>query len=297
MRRKVVLILLVLGVALSGGACGRQGSEINEIGLIYEGGSTQEKKFKGFLEPGSTFEKVGWGSKVYRYRTDQRTYRGDAKNNGADTGPAGIASKDRMAMNVDYQLYFKLNLEPKTLQKFHENIGVKTKAYEDEGWRQMLRDNFEPQIDRSLEAAALGFNAVDLYSSEDVRIAFQNDAVSRIKQAIKEVIGDDYFCGPSYTGRGSECGEFTMTVGKPTPTDPEDVNRLAAEQRAAAATIAQQAINEQTQKKLEADKAIVDLYGPQGAILYKAIESGKVQTFIVDPNNLSSTPTPQAAQK
>lgn len=284
MRRKAALVVLTVLVALTGGACGRQGNEINEIGLIYEGGTTQEKTFRGFLEPGSTWEKVGWGSKVYRYRIDQRSYRADAKNNGADAGPVSVASKDTVQMSVDYQLYFKLNRDPTVLRKFHENLGVKTSAWTDEGWKQMLRDYFEPQIERSLEAAALNYNMRDLYSSEETRVAFQNDAVGRIKQAIKTVIGDDYFCGPSYNGPKTECSEFTMTVGKPEPPDAVK-EALQAEQTNAAAVVAQTTANLRVEEELKVERELVALYGPQGALLREAIKSGKVQTFIVDPNN------------
>jgi len=288
---KKALIPLVLMLALFAGACGVASSETNEIGLIYSGGTFEEKEFKGFLKPGSTTESVGAGSSVYRYRIDQRSYRGDAKNNGADAGPVGVTSKDTVAMGVDYQLYFKLNQDEKVLRKFHENLGVKTQAWTDEGWKQMLRDYFEPQIERSLEAAALNYNMRELYSSEEVRVAFQNDAVGRIKQAIKDVIGDDYFCGPSYTGKGSDCGEFTMTVGKPNPPE-EVVKALQAEQTNAAAVVAQTTANQRIAEELKAERELVNLYGPEGALLREAIKSGKVQQFIIDNSGRSTTQAP-----
>lgn len=302
MRKRLSVVMLALAVLFLGGACGLESNETNEIGLVYSGGPIEDKEYKGTLESGVSNKSTGYGSKTYRYRTDQRSYRGDGKNNGADAGPAGIVSKDGVSMLVDYQLYFKLNrntddikdFDGGTLRKFHENIGVKTRAWTNDGWVEMLRTYFEPQIDRSLEAAALNFTMRELYTSEEVRVAFQNDAVLRIKTAIKEVIGDDYFCGPSYNGPGTNCGDFTMTVGKPNPADPEVVKAIEAEQKNAANVVAQETENQRRLKELEAEQKIVDLYGPQGALLREAIRSGKVSQFIIDNTGRSATTGVQA---
>lgn len=296
MRRVGVgLTCVVLLVATSG--CGLESSETNEIGLVYSGGVIEDKEFKEFLPAGSTNKSTGYGSKTYRYRIDQRSYRADSKGNGADTAPAVVVSNDDQRLRVDYQLYFKLNQDEKILRKFHENIGVKTQAWTDDGWTQMLRDYFEPQIERSLEAAALGFNWRDLYASEESRVSYQNDAIGRIKTAITDVIGDDYFCGPAYTGKGSPCGDFTMTVGKPEPVNEGLVAAIEAEQTNVAATQAQEQKNAQIRAELDAEKELVALYGSQGALLREAIRSGKVQTFIVDPNDLATVNVPAPTQR
>ena len=276
------------------GGCGLESSETNEVGLVYSGGVIEDKKFKEFLPPRSTNKTTGFGSRTYRYRIDQRSYRADAKNNGADTAPPLVVSKDDQRLRVDYQLYFKLNRDPKVLQKFHENIGVKTEAWTEDGWIRMLRDYFEPQIERSLEAAALSFNWRDLYASEEARVAFQNDAIARIKQAITDVIGADYFCGPAYEGPGSPCGDFTMTVGKPEPVNEGLVAAIEAEQTNVAATLAQAQKNAQIAEELKAERTLVELYGAQGALLREAIRGGKVSQFIIDNSGRSTTsPAPR----
>lgn len=68
-RRAVALtascLLLLLGTG------GLESSEINEIGLTYSGGWFEEKKFKGFLDSGSTNSSTGYGSSTYRYKTSR----------------------------------------------------------------------------------------------------------------------------------------------------------------------------------------------------------------------------------
>ena len=52
------------------------------------------------------------------------------------------------------------------LKSFHERIGLKTDAYEDSGWNDMLQSYFRPQIDRALSAVATNYNWAELYNNE-----------------------------------------------------------------------------------------------------------------------------------
>lgn len=298
--RRGAVLFLVLMMGLLGGACGRQGSEINEIGLIYEGGATQDKSFKGFLKPGATWEKTGWGSKVYRYRTDQRSFIAAPEGKQRDIPPVQFVSADDVRMLAEFQMYFKLHWnDEKVMRQFHENLGVKTSAWTENGWKMMLNEYFAPQIERAMEAVGLGHNWRELYASEEARSAFQTAVVQRVKENLREVIGvgSDYFCGPGYTGaKGSECGEFTFTVGKPEPVNGDIVKAIEAEQTAVAATIAQQQENARIAAQLQAEKEIVALYGQQGAVerernavLREAINSGKVTSIIIDNSGRSTT--------
>lgn len=285
---KRTLLLFVLAVTTAG--CGLADTEINEIGLIYTGGLIEDRAYKGLLEPGANNNQVGYGSEVYRYRTDQRSYIAGTRE-GADTAPVEVVSEDDVRLAVEYQLYFKLNRDEPVLRRFHENLGVKTQAWTPAGWTELLRTYFEPQIERALEAAALQHPWRDLYASEEARVAFQGLTVRNLKDNIREVIGDDYFCGPAYAGPGSQCGDFTFTVGKPTPTNTGIVDAVEREQTAVAATIAQQQETQRVQAELEAELLTVELYGPQGALLREAIRSGQVQLMVVPQGSDITVPS------
>lgn len=271
----LVVVLAVVGSS----ALTLADSEINERCLIYSGGIVEDKAYTGVLEPGATAESIGFGSTTYCYRTDQRSYIGAVE--GGDTGSVEVASNDDVRLVVDYQLYFKLNQEEDTLRKFHENLGVKTEAWEEEGWREMLRQYFEPQIARAMEKAALNHDWRDLYGSEEARLAFQQETVTNLRANIRDVIGDDYFCGPAYDGPGTDCGAFTFTVSKPVPTNPSIIESVEAEQRAKADTLAQEQENQRIAKELEAERTLVELYGSDGALLREAIRNGQVQIMVV----------------
>lgn len=296
MKRKSTLLgVLLLLFAFAGTGCGMKSTEANEIGLVYSGGVVENKKFKGFLQPGATRDRVGWGSKVYRYRIDQRSYIANAKNQQADERPVEIVSKDGVRLATDYAMYFKLNRDEKVLRQFHENLGVKTEAWTEDGWVQLLREYFAPHIERSMEAAGLQFNMRELRSSEEVRKKFQDLTISNLKTAVKEVVGGEYFCGPSYNGPGTECGSYTFTVGKPEPVNPAIVEAIEAEQTNVARTLAQEQENARINKELEIERQIIAMYGPDGALLREAIKSGKVSQFIID-NAGRSTTNPNRSQ-
>ena len=286
--KRFVWLLLGLPIILS--ACGVDSTETYEIGLVYEGGVIEDKEYRGILEPGSTANPIGLGSSVYRYRTDQRTYI--ACDEGCDTGPIEIVSRDGVRMIVYYQLYFKLNLDEATLRAFHENLGVKTAAWTDEGWRQLLFEYFAPQIERAMEDAARTRDWRALRSDEVARTEFRNETVANLKRNVSEVIGRDYFCGPAYDGPGTECGEFTFTIGTPVPVNEAIVQAVEAEQTAVAETVAQEQRNVRIAKELEIERALVDLYGPQGALLRDAIESGRVQLMVVPEGADVAVPVP-----
>lgn len=293
MKRSSLLVVLAL---LAGSACGLRSSAINERCVVYSGGLVEDKNFEGFLEPGATAKSVGMGSKTYCYRNDQRSYIGQPE--GGDAGPVEVVSATGpdgpgIRMSVDYQLYFKLNLDDDVFRRFHENLGVKTDAWTEDGWKQLLREYFEPQIDRAMEAAALKHDWRRLYADEGGRSAFNADVVDILKQNISDVIRGDYFCGPSYDGPGSPCGDFTFTVGKPEPVNPDIIDAVEGQQTAQAREQAQAAENRRINAQLQAEREVVALYGPQGALLREAIQSGKVSQFIIDETGRSTTTPPR----
>jgi hypothetical protein len=287
--KRILTMTAILLVLLVSGACGFADTQINEIGLMYEGGITQNKDYKGILRPGATMESIGYGTTVYRYRIDQRSFIAD--DEGGDTGPVAVVSGDQR-MLVEYQLYFTLNQEEETLKAFHENLGVKTEAWKTDGWQQLLNEYFKPQIERALEAAALQFDWSDLRASEETRRQFNTVTAQLVKQNLREVIGGEYFCGPGYQEPGDECGDFTFTVGKPELVNADLISAIEAEQVAVRRTAAQAQENERIRMELEAERERIAAYGPDMAGLLRLAESGKVPQIIVGPGGVSVAAPP-----
>lgn len=293
-----VIVLIVVG--LIAGAIywfnSRASSETNETCVVYSGGPFDAKKYQEILPPGTTNKSIGWGSTTYCYRNDQRSFIGSA-DPGADTTPVPVVGKGdgsedaagNLPVTLDFNLYFSLNTNPKVLQAFHEEIGRKTSAWGEEGWNEMLRDYFKPQVVRAMQNAAGKYSYIDLYSDPATRSAYQADVVKLFKKSLTDVLGGDYFCKPGYTGSG-ECGDITFTVGN--PQLPEAIQKsIEGEIQARRDTAKQAEENRKTEVALKAEQQLVDLYGPQGALIYRALESGKI-TFWVLPDG-TTVPAPQ----
>jgi len=170
----------------------------NQIGLHYGGGLVEDKTFKGIVPVGTTNKIIGPGDTVYLYPIDQRSYIiGGA---GADTGQddeVTVVSKDNVRLGVRVQVYFTLNRTPKTVELFHERIGLKTEAYSGSGWDRMLAQYFRPQIDRSLAAVAVDYTWQELYNDETKKAEFQNAAAKEFSRLLPQAA--------------------TTSVGRPTP--------------------------------------------------------------------------------
>lgn len=276
-------------------------SETNETCVVYTGGPFDAKKYQEILPPGSTNKTIGWGSTTYCYRNDQRSFIGSA-DPGADTTPVSVVGKGdgsedaagQLAVTLDYNLYFTLNTNPDVLKQFHEEIGRKTSAWTEEGWNEMLRDYFRPQVTRAMQNAAGNYSYIDLYSNPTVRAKYQADVVNLFKKSLTDVLGGDYFCKPGFTGTG-DCGNITFTVGN--PQLPEAIRTsIEGEIQARRDTAKQAEENRKTEKALEAEQKLVDLYGPQGALIYRALESGKISFWVLPDGTSMPAPSRPADQ-
>jgi uncharacterized membrane protein YqiK len=286
------LILLVILIIVLFNIFNFASTDTNRIGLHYGGGVVEAKKFKSIIPPGSTNKLIGPGDTLYTYPIDQRSYiiGGDA----ADTDAADevtVVSKDNVRLGVRVQVYFTLNRDKDVIKSFHERIGLKTEAYEERGWNDMLQSYFRPQIDRALAAVATNYGWAELYNNESKKATFQTAAAQEFTRLLPAAVGGDYFCGPSYNG-SNDCGELSFTIQKPTPLDKGIIDGLEAKQRAELAKATQEQKNQQVNVELQSVKQQVAMLGAQGYLLKTAIESGKIQFMVIPQNGNVSIPVP-----
>ncbi|WP_433009385.1 SPFH domain-containing protein [Kribbella sp. CA-294648] len=291
-----ILVAIVVALIILFNIFNFASTEANKIGLHYGGGVVEDKKFKSIIPPGATNKLIGPGDTLYSYPIDQRSYIiGGA---GADTENADevtVVSKDNVRLGVRVQVYFTLNRKPDVIQQFHERIGLKTEAYEDDGWNTMLQAYFRPQIDRALAAVGTSYAWAELYNNEKAKAEFQTAAAKEFTRLLPAAVGGDYFCGPSYTGSNA-CGELSFTIQKPTPLDKGIIDGLEAKQRAELARQAQEQKNQQVQTELLSVKQQVAMLGANGYLLKSAIESGKIQFMVIPQNGNVSIPVPTPVQ-
>jgi hypothetical protein len=202
-------------------------------------------------------------------------------------------SKDNVEMTVSGVATFTLNTDCKTLQRFHERIGLKFHAYyedgESEGWRRMLNIYMRVPLDRALDAASQEFEWRGLFNDPKVKQDWEARVGVLARQFIQETAGADYFCHQNYAGSG-ECADISLTIQKPEPPEAL-VSALASEQAAKAENIAQAQRNAKVRTEIESIKDLVKVLGPQGAVLWQAIQKGQVSVVPVPQgSNLNITP-------
>jgi regulator of protease activity HflC (stomatin/prohibitin superfamily) len=270
-----LLVVVVLIVFLSG----FKKTPRDQVGLSYGGGPIEGAHFQQVVTPGHGLFFNGIADKLYMYPVTQRNYIISKKSGEGDIGEEDFVrapSKDRIPTDYEVAVYFKLNTDK--VKQFHEQIGLKYQAWTEAGWDKMLRDSFRQQIEFALQRESRKYDVGDIYANAAVLKAIQIDVGTVLKENVSQVLGDDYFCGPTF--RGGSCPQFTFVLKH--VDIPEDVRKAFEENRTSQIAVLTK-MNEVKQREQEAEairKLTAALRDPN-YVLLRAVESGKVTFWVV----------------
>jgi len=250
----------------------------DEVALEYNAGSFSSTTFDQCIDSGNR-EYYGPGDKVYVYPGGQRTFTFSGADD-AEMSAETVVSKDGMEMKVSGNATFQLNPECGALQSFHELIGKKYEAHTTDGWRDMLVQYFGQPLRRALDDATTEFDAMDLYTQDEAKAAWEDRVGELFKDYVEEMGGGEYFISPVFAEGDEEPGNPQFTIQRPVPR--EDVRDAMNE----AHTIAQQIENTDTaaelaEKEAEAIAPLVELLGPDAYVVWEAIKSGEVDAIVL----------------
>lgn len=272
-------------VALAVAGCTTVHTAPDQDAVKYGYGWTESGKWKGCVGP-SAIERHGWsglGDKYY-YPAGQRTFDFTGGPN-ADSPPLTAVSNNNIEVTFAGVTSFNLDVDCKVLTAFHEKIGLKYQAYMDsdgtlsDGWRRMLNLYVGQQLHRSLGTEAAGFGYEELYNNNGVKQKIEKDLSQVIADQVNTFSGGTYF------------QNFSLVLQKP---EIPDANKaaLAAKQVSIAQNDAQKAKNATIQTELNSIRALVKVLGPDGYILYKAIQDGRITVMPIPMGSPLALPVP-----
>lgn len=253
------LVLALLAITVLSG-CTSVSTAADQVALHYEGGSFSAKKFKECYGA-SEREYNGPGDNHYYYPTNQRFVDATGGQD-SDFEAIKVVSKDNVELAVPITINFYLKTDCETLREFHETVGNRFKAYMDgdetsDGWLKMLNVVIRQPLDTTLDRIAQEYKWRDLYNNPEVKTAIEKQVNEQIEAIVRRQTNNkDFF------------DNWSALVQKPTPTNGDLVNAIAAEQNNVASAQAAEA-------KARADKAAAE-----AQIAVQAAEGMKIAAII-----------------
>lgn len=260
---------------------------VDQIGLHYSGGPIEGAKYVKTVPPGSGMFLTGIFDNVYEYPVTQRSYI-ISEREGDVLGTISVPSADRVQVGFEVATYFKLNVSK--LRQFHETIGLKYHAWEDDGWDRMLSESFKQQIEFAVQREARQFDVSDIYASPEALIKIQAAVGTALKENVAQVLGDDYFCGVEYSTADPEvCPDFAFVIKR--VTIPETVKNAFESNRTSQIAIltAENNVKVATEeaKAIRARQEALESCG-ETCVLYEAIKAGQIDFWVI-PNDTGLT--------
>jgi hypothetical protein len=208
---------------------------------ITHAGPLSAKKYDSFVGS-SQRQTFGPGDVTYLYPAGQRSY--DATGNeGSEHAPFTSSSKDSVELATPMSVTFELNTDERTIRTFHEQIGIKYKAYYDDGsddiskgWMNMLNFYMGQSLDTTVDRVLAGFNWRQAYNDPAVRVLIQTEIQKDLPQLVSQKMGGQYFTN------------YAVQVQRPVPTNQQLKDNIASAQN-------QVALAEAARGKADADLA------------------------------------------
>lgn len=263
-------VAVSLSVVLAAGGCTTASTESDQVVLHYDAGMFSSTTFQECIEANNRAWD-GLGEKYFTYPAGQRTFNFIGGED-ADSEPYTVVSKDNQELKISGGLTFNLDTacgddgNGGILREFHENLGLKFQPIMDAdgttgaGWTNLLRFYIGQPLNKALTAEAQKYNWLALYNDPQTRLMFEGEINKNLAAAVRATTGGKaYFTG------------FSLTLQKPVPRK-ELVDGLAAAQVAITQRRAVIEQNATVEEKLKQIRRLVQVLGPNGYILYDAMQ-------------------------
>jgi SPFH domain / Band 7 family len=208
-----IIALVIVGFLLAPSVLASlQKTPRDRYGVSYGGGPIEGSHCQKIVQPGSNLFFNGLFDQLYLYPSDQQNYiiSKDASQ-GAVKGSDSITAPTSDRVQIEYQVatFFKLNSD--LLQAFHEQLGLKYRAYTNDGWNAMLQDTLRQQIESAIQQETRRHTVEELVGNADALDEVQTAIQRTIARQLIASLGREYFCGPNHAP-GRPCGPITFVI-------------------------------------------------------------------------------------
>lgn len=222
-RKSTVALMAALSMFATG--CSVADTSSTEAALHFTGGIGTDREFQGCVDPSSKqYDRPG--ATHYVYPIDLRSFDATGGER-SESGPIEVVSNEGERLNVPITVSFYLKPDCENLLAFHNTLGDKYNAYNDngevsEGWvKGMLPYAVGQPLNTTLDRVAQTHGWRDLYNNEALRA----DIEAQIAKSLPGLIANQ-------SGGQQFFERFQVTMQKPTPVNPELLTAISAQQAA-----------------------------------------------------------------
>lgn len=215
---------------------------VDKVGLSYTGGPIAGIHFQRVVKPGSGQFFNGFFASLHELPATQRNYIVSKNSNEGDRRTADFLpgpTKDRVIAELELAVTFKLNTEPRAVRQFYEQLCVKYHCEDlspGGGWDKLLNDNFRQVLENAVQQETRQINAAELNNNQETITRMQTDIASHLKDDFNQVLGGNFFCGPTFDrNRPSVCPDFKFVIKN--ITLPPDLQAAYTAQQSSAAQV------------------------------------------------------------
>lgn len=229
-RKRIAALVAALAITATG--CSSVEATSTQKALHFKGGYGQDPAFEKCVDP-SNKEYDGPGDNHYTYQMDLRSF--DARGGeGTESDPIEVLDKNGETLRVPLIVTFYLNPDCKVLLDFHNTIGAKYSAYNNDkgkpgkGWNNLLDFAIYEPTNKVLDLISKRYTREELRGSEEVRATLEQALADELPGMIKDKTGGKQFFE-----------RFDVSVSQPETTNQALIDSIAeaAAAREAAKTV------------------------------------------------------------
>ena len=259
---------------------------VDRLGLHYTGGPIEGQEFVAVIEPGSGAQFLGLLDTLVLLPATQRDYTASGAE-GADGPPIVAPARGGVEMQFDVAAYFTLNTSDDVVRRFYERVCIKFDCDDDDGWDEMLRVNFRGPIEQAIQQSIRDFSVDELYAGQGsggeveeggpeataILEQVQDNIAADLKENINNVLGGDYFCGPTFERSAPDvCPDFQFQITSAVPTSAEVVaafaENAASERQVVTAQNRADAAAAEAEGQRRAQEALAGVFAEPGYVAY-----------------------------